>query len=54
MKINIGKLLGDAARYAKANPTKVLAAAVILGGPVGRVAAKAAPLILAATAKEPT
>ena len=49
--MNLGKLLSGAVRYVKANPTKVIAAAVILGGPVGRAAAKAAPIIVAATQK---
>lgn len=51
--MNIGKLLGKAVRYAKANPEKVLAIAVIAGGPVAKIAVKAAPLIVATASKEP-
>ncbi len=51
MKLNLGKALKSIVRVVKENPTKVVAAAVLLGGPVGRVAAKIAPIIVAATAK---
>lgn len=50
--MNIGKLLGKAVKYAKANPEKVLVvASLIAPGAVAKVAAKAGPLI--AAAKEP-
>jgi hypothetical protein len=46
--MNIGKLLGKAVRYAKANPEKVLVIASVLAP--GAVA-KVAPIVIAATRK---
>jgi len=46
--MNIGKLLGKAVRYVKANPEKVLVvASLVAPGAVAKVAAKVAPLIVA-------
>lgn len=49
--MNLGKLLGGLVKTVKQNPEKALAIAVLLGGPVGKAAAKAAPIIIAATNK---
>ncbi len=49
--MNLSKALKSVIRVVKENPTKVVAAAVLFGGPVGRLAAKIAPIIVAATAK---
>jgi len=49
--MNIGKFLGKAVRYAKANPEKVLVvASLIAPGAFAKIAPKVAPLIVAATA----
>lgn len=49
--MNLGKLFGGLVKAVKQNPEKALAVAVLLGGPIGKVAAKAAPIVIAATAK---
>lgn len=46
--MNIGRLLGKAVRYAKANPEKVLVvASLIAPGVVAKVVPKIVPLIVA-------
>ncbi len=48
--MNLGKALKSIVRVVKENPTKAVAVGVLIGGPIGRLAAKAAPIIVAATA----
>lgn len=50
MKINLNKLLGSIVKKAKENPELAL---VVVGLVAPKVAAKAAPIIIAATRSEP-